>query len=169
MSKILIAYYSRAGENYVGGAIRRLKIGNTEVAAEYIAGITGGDLFRIEQAVPYSDSHNTCIKEAKRDQQMNARPALKAVPENIAQYDTVYLCYPNYWGTMPMAVFTFLEKLDLAGKTIHPLCTNEGSGLGTSEADIRRLCPDAVLMPGLAVFGYQVNQAENMIRSWIGA
>ncbi len=77
----------------------------------------------------------------------------------MAGYDTVFLCYPNYWGTMPMAVFTFLEQFDFSGKTIRPLCTNEGSGLGSSPADIRRLCPDAVLTPGLAVTGGQADKA----------
>lgn len=169
MSNILIAYFSRAGENYVGGSIRRLEVGNTEIAAKMIAGLTGGELCKIEPAVPYSDQHMTCIEEAKRDLQADARPALKAVPESISRYDTVYLCYPNYWGTMPMAVFTFLEHFDFSGKTIHPLCTNEGSGLGSSEADIRRLCPGAALKPGLAVVGGQVGNAREKIKNWIDA
>jgi flavodoxin len=117
MSNILIAYFSRAGENYVGGSIRRLEVGNTEIAAKMIAELTGGELYKIEPAVPYSDLHMTCIEEAKRDLQAGARPALKAMPESISQYDTVYLCYPNYWGTMPMAVCTFLEAFDFTGKT----------------------------------------------------
>ena len=111
----------------------------------------------------------TCIDEAKRDLQANARPALKAMPESISRYDTVYLCYPNYWGTMPMAVCTFLEAFGFTGKTIRPLCTNEGSGLGSSEADIRRLCPGAVLKPGLAVTGGQVGSAREKIKNWIDA
>lgn len=169
MSHILIAYFSRAGENYVGGKLRRLAVGNTEVAARAIAGLTGGDLFKIEPAEPYSEQYMTCIDEAKRDLQADARPALAALPESVAGYDTVFLCYPNYWGTMPMAVFTFLEQFDFSGKTIRPLCTNEGSGLGSSPADIRRLCPDAVLTPGLAVTGGQADKATEAIKNWIGA
>jgi flavodoxin len=169
MSNILIACFSRAGENYVGGSIRRLEVGNTEVAAEMIAELTGGELFKIDPVEPYSDKYMTCIEEAKRDLQAGVRPALKEIPESISRYDTVYLCYPNYWGTMPMAVFTFLEQFDFTGKTIHPLCTNEGSGLGNSEADIRRLCPGAVLKPGLAVTGGQVGGAREKIKNWIHA
>lgn len=169
MTKILIAYYSRAGENYAGGAVRRLTTGNTEIAARRIAELTGGDLFRIDPVRPYSDDYRTCIQEAQRDQQADARPALKETRNSISQYDTVYLCYPNYWGTMPMAVFSFLEQYDFTGKTIRPLCTNEGSGLGRSEADIRRLCPGAVLTPGLAVVGHEAEQSGKIIRSWISA
>lgn len=152
-SKTLIAFYSRAHENYVNGAIRELEVGNTERAAEIIAKAAGGELFRIEQTKPYSDSYNECIAEAQADQKKGARPELKSLPENVSEYDTVFLCYPNYWSTMPMAVFTFLEKLDFSGKTIKPLCTHEGSGLGGSVDDIRRLCSSAKVKEGLAVRG----------------
>lgn len=169
MAEILIAYFSRAGENYFGGELRRIETGNTEIAARMIAEITSGKLFKIEPAAPYSEQYMTCIGEAKRDLKADARPALKAVPAHIQQYDMVYLCYPNYWGTMPMAVFTFLGQFDFTGKTIHPLCTNEGSGLGRSEADIRRLCPGAVLKPGLSITGAQVGSAREKIKQWIVA
>ena len=134
----LIAYYSRAGENYFGGAYKRIAVGNTEKAAQMIAEITGGDLFKIEQAQPYSEDYQACIAEAKRDLQAHARPEVLNLPDNLDQYDEIYLGYPNYWGTMPMAVYTFLDHYDLTGKTIHPFCTHEGSGLSGTEGDIRR-------------------------------
>ncbi|MBD9195999.1 MAG: hypothetical protein EGQ09_02920 [Clostridiales bacterium] len=126
----LIAFYSRAGENYFGGAYRRIAVGNTEKAAELLADITGGELFHIRQAEPYSDVYQTCIAEAQQDLRSHARPEVLDLPEALDAYDEIYLGYPNYWGTMPMAVYTFLEHYDFTGKVIHPFCTHEGSGLG---------------------------------------
>lgn len=165
--KILIAYYSRADENYIAGRLENLEVGNTEVAARFIQEITGGELFKIRQAKPYSKGYNDCIAEAKDDQKRNARPELKKYPDSISEYDIIYLGYPNYWSTMPMAVFTFLEKLDLTGKIIKPFCTHEGSGLGTSVSDIKRLCPKSEIGIGLAIKGSTVSSAKDQIEKWI--
>lgn len=129
MSDKLIAFYSRADENYVNGTIKKLDTGNTEIAAGIIQELTGADMFKIDQVQEYAKDYNTCIEQAQADQKRNARPELKEYPENLEQYDTIYLGFPNYWGTMPMAVFTFLEHFDLTGKTIKPFCTHEGSGM----------------------------------------
>lgn len=168
MSRILIAYYSRADENYVNGRLEMLDKGNTELAAEMIAGATGGDLFKIEQLHPYAVGYNDCIAQAQEDQQRNARPELKAYPDSIDAYDIIYLGYPNYWGTMPMAVWSFLEHFDFAGKEIHPFCTHEGSGMGRSESDLRKLCPDASIVKGLPIHGAEAAKAGAAIRKWIG-
>lgn len=163
----LIAYFSRRDENYVNGVLKNLDIGNTEVAAETIQRMTGGDLFRIEPVQAYSKAYNECIAEAQADQIQNARPELKTWPESIENFDEVYLGYPNYWGTMPMAVFTFLEHFDFSGKTIRPFCTHEGSGMGSSVEDIKRLCPGARVEAGLAVRGSSVQNAGREIEEWI--
>ena len=163
----LIAFYSRAGENYFGGTYKRIAVGNTEKAAQMIAKITGGDLFEIEQAQPYSEDYQACIAEAKRDLQAHARPDVLNLPDNLDQYDEIYLGYPNYWGTMPMAVYTFLEHYDLTGKTIHPFCTHEGSGLSGTEGDIRRIAKGAAVAKGLAIHGSSVDGAEQAIKKWI--
>lgn len=126
--KKLIAYYSRADENYFGGQRRYITEGNTEKAAKMLAELTGADLFQIEQKVPYAADYDTCIAQAKKDLQAGARPELVTLPDSLDEYDEIYLGYPNYWGTMPMAVYTFLEHFDFSGKTIHPFCTHEGSG-----------------------------------------
>ena len=163
----LIAYYSRAGENYFGGAYRKIAVGNTERAARMLAELTGADLFKIEQKVPYSADYRTCIAEAKRDLQANARPELVALPKNLDAYPEIYLGYPNYWGTMPMAVYTFLEHYNFAGKVIHPFCTHEGSGLSNTEADIRREAPGADVQRGLAVCGSDVDKAQDKLKAWV--
>lgn len=163
----IIVYFSREGENYVSGAIKNLPVGNTEIAAQMIKKHTDADIFKIEPIISYSGNYNKCIAEAQDDQRRNARPELKTYPQSFDAYDTVYLGYPNYWGTMPMAVFTFLEHFDFTGKTILPFCTHEGSGMGNSESDIRRVCPGAVVKNGLAIHGAAVSRSEKDIIKWI--
>lgn len=163
----IIAYFSRKDENYVGGTIKNLTVGNTETAADILKWLTGADSFKIQPVQEYSKNYNECIAQAQSDQRRNARPELKAYPESLDAYDTIYLGYPNYWGTMPMAVFTFLEHFDFTGKTICPFCTHEGSGMGSSEADIRRLCPGADVKKGLAIRGGSVQQAEPEMKKWL--
>ena len=138
MAKTLIAFFSRADENYFGGAMRYVKVGNTEIVCNIMNDLIDADMFKIEMKDPYSPVYMTCIDEAKKDLREDARPELVSLPESIDEYDTVVLAYPNYWGTVPMAVFTFLEAFDFSGKTILPLCTNEGSGMGHSGRDIAK-------------------------------
>ena len=163
----LIAFYSRAGENYFGGTYRVIPVGNTEKAAYMLAKLTGASLLKIEQKKPYSEDYQKCIAEAKRDLQAHARPELVTLPENLDQYDEIYLGYPNYWGTMPMAVYTFLESYDLAGKTIHPFCTHEGSGLSRTVQDIQKAAPGAAVTKGLALYGSGVDSARAALEQWV--
>ncbi len=114
----LIAFFSRGDENYVDGEIKTLETGNTEVVAGVIQKLTGAELFKIEPLKEYSKDYNECIAQAQSDQMQNVRPELKAYPESIEPYEAIYLGFPNYWGTMPMAVFTFLEHFDFTGKII---------------------------------------------------
>lgn len=140
---ILIAYYSRAGENYFGGSYRRIPVGNTRRVAEQLASLSGGDLLELRQAHPYSDDYRTCVAQARADWQQSVRPELLGLPKDLSGYDRIYLGYPNYCGTMPMAVYTFLEHYDFTGKLICPFCTHEGSGLSQTEQDIRKAAPGA--------------------------
>lgn len=167
MAKKLIAFYSRGDENYVNGKIKSLEIGNTKIAAGIIQELTGADVFQIEQMHPYAKEYDECTKQAKEDQQKNARPQLKDYPDTLDAYDVVYLGYPNYWNTMPMAVFTFLEHYDWNGKIIKPFCTHEGSGLGQSVQDIKTLCPGADIEKGLAIYGNSVEKARSQIEQWV--
>ena len=167
MSKKLIAFYSRADENYVSGTLKYLDVGNTEVAAGIIKDITDADIFKIEQVQPYDKSYNKCIAQAQADQKRDARPELKAYPESIDDYNIIYLGFPNYWSTMPMAVFTFLEHFDFSSKVIKPFCTHEGSGLGRSERDIKKLCPNADVKKGIAIYGSSVLRSKKDIEKWI--
>ena len=143
----LVAFYSRADENYFDGSMKYIQIGNTEKAAKMIADMIGADLFKIEQKIPYAADYN--------------------LPQDIDQYDEIYLGYPNYWGTMPMAVYTFLESYDFTGKKIHPFCTHEGSGLSNTESDIKKSAKGAVIEKGIAIHGSSVDQAKDVLERWI--
>lgn len=163
----LIAYFSRAGNNYVNGNIVNLPVGNTELAAQMLAQLTESGLYKIDPLLPYSGDYRKCVEQARQDWQHNARPKLKHVPDSLDPYDIIYLGYPNYCGTMPMAVFTFLEQFDFSGKIIKPFCTHEGSGMGGSERDIRRLCPGAKVQKGLAIHGAYAGSALPALKAWI--
>lgn len=163
----LVAFYSRADENYFGGAYRYIELGNTEKAAKMIAAATGAELFKIEQLQPYAADYNTCIDQAKKDLQAKARPELARTLDSLEGYDEIYLGYPNYWGDLPMAVYTFLEQFDWTGKVIHPFCTHEGSGLSGTERKIQQTCKGANVTHGLAIPGSSVDGAKSVIESWV--
>lgn len=165
--KSIIIYFSRTDENYVNGALKYLDVGNTEIVAHFIKELTDADIFKIEPQKPYSKEYNKCIAEAQSDQRRNARPALKALPSSLDDYTTIYLGYPNYWGTMPMAVFSFLEHFDLSGKIIKPFCTHEGSGMGNSLSDIKKLCPKAIIKNGIAIHGANADRSLDAIKNWL--
>lgn len=167
MKNTLVAFFSRADENYFGGSMRYIKVGNTEIVCNLINTMIDADMFKIEMKEPYSPVYMTCIAEAKQHLRENARPELVCVPESIDKYDTVILAYPNYWGTIPMAVATFLEKFDFAGKTILPLCTNEGSGMGSSERTIRQCAPGADMKKGLSITGSDAANSGESVKRWL--
>jgi flavodoxin len=169
MAKTLIAFFSRADENYFGGAMRYVKEGNTEIVVNQMKELIDADTFKIEMVNPYSPVYMTCIDEAKKDLRENARPELTNYFDSIDEYDTIVLAYPNYWGTFPMAVATFLERYDFTGKTILPLCTNEGSGMGSSERDVKKYAKGAEVKSGLAITGSQATNAKTAVEKWFSA
>jgi len=166
--KRLIAYFSREGENYVNGSIVNLAVGNTEVAAKVIQKLSRGDMFRIHAVKDYPADYSKTTEVARQELREKARPKLSGHVDNMDDYSLIFLGYPNWWGTIPMAVCTFLEDHDFSGKTIIPFCTHEGSGLGRSESDIKQICPHATVLTGLSIRGGSVHEAENDISAWLG-
>lgn len=169
MAKSLVVYYSRKGENFMPGGIQVLEKGNTAYAAEHVAKATGADLFEIDTVRPYAAAYKECCKEAVAEKAQNARPAIKGYVADISGYDTIFVCFPSWCGTAPMCVFTFLEHYDLTGKRIAPLCTNEGSGLGNSEADLAASCKGAKMLSGLSIRGHQAKDSADAIAAWAKA
>lgn len=153
MKKILIAYFSHSG--------------NTKVIANDIKATVGGDLFEIKTVEPYPTLYTAVVEQAGKEQKVDTRPKLLSAVENMDAYDTVFIGYPNWWATMPMGVFTFLESYDFSNKTILPFCTHEGSGLGRSVRDIQKLCPNSIFGEGLAIRGGSVHRAQNYVTVWL--
>ena len=166
-SKSLIVYFSRKGNNYVGGSIVNLPIGNTAVVAKKIQELTGSDMFEIKTVKSYPEDYTETTNVAKEELSNNSRPELTEIVNDMDSYAVIYIGYPNWYGTMPMAVFTFLESYDFSGKTIIPYCTHEGSGLGQSVKDIKKLCPNSRVLDGLAIKGSSVNRTQNDVSTWL--
>lgn len=166
--KILVAFFSRAGENYAVGHIEK---GNTHIIAEMIAAETDGDLFHIEPVTPYPDDYTECTEVAKRELNAKARPAIKG-DTAVEDYDIIFIGYPNWWGDMPMPVYTFIEKHSWQGKTVIPFCTHEGSGLSGTENKLKTACQGATVLKGLAVRGATAQnaqaQAKESVNNWLG-
>jgi flavodoxin len=166
-SKSLIAFFSRKGNNYVGGSIVHLPIGNTEVLAKKIQTLTGSDLFKIDTVKSYPEDYTETTDVAKEELRSKARPELTAKVNSMDAYSIIFLGYPNWWGTVPMAVCTFLESYDFSGKTIAPYCTHEGSGAGSSQRDIMKLCPNTKVLSCLAIRGGSAGNADKDISDWL--
>ena len=164
--RVLIAYFSHRGQNYVNGDIVDLPVGNTEVVAKKLQSMLGGDLLRIEQQETYPEDYHKLTDAAKQELRNGTRPVLRTALPDMAAYDVLFLGYPNWWGTLPMPVWTFLEGIDTCNKKIAPFCTNEGSGMGRSEKDLRKLCPEAEILQGLALIGHEVAQSDSLLENW---
>ena len=166
--KILVVYFSRIGEEYNVGNITK---GNTEIIAEMIAKKVGGDLFEVKPATPYPNEYEACTELAKKELESNARPAFEKNIDNLAQYDTIFIGYPIWWGTLPRVLLNFIESNDFSGKKIIPFCTHGGSGLAGTEREIKDACPKAEVLQGLAIVGKTAQNdsaaAEKDVDAWL--
>lgn len=163
----LIMYFSRAGENWWAGSIKDLSQGNTARAARIIQDAVGGELFQLEPVRAYPADYHRCCEVAKTELEQKARVPVRSLPSTEG-VGTVFVGYPNWWGTMPRCVACALEELDLAGRLVRPFCTNEGSGLGSSMDDITAICKRAGARPGvgIAVTGSRVEESRELITRW---
>jgi len=164
--KSLIIYFSRADENYFGGSMKYIDKGNTEVVAEYIKDITGGDIFKVEPLVPYAKEYMTCINEAKERTNSHNAPVKEKIPD-ITFYEVIYIGSPIYWGGMPEEMVTAIKDLDFNGKIVRPFVTHEGSGLSGVPRQLKQICNGAEVLEGLAIVGSSVNNSKSTIEDWI--
>lgn len=166
--KILIAYFSRAGENYNVGTVSK---GSTEVIAEMIAKETGGDLFKIEPVNPYPLNYNDTVRIARDEKRNNVRPKIKNKVNNLKNYDVIFLGYPIWHGDLPMVFYTFLDENNLSGKTIILFSTHEGSGLADTVNSIEKYTKGNVVRAALSVRGKKVQDSsekvEIEVKEWI--
>lgn len=153
MGNTLILYFSMSG--------------NTETVANYIHEEIGGDIVKLETVQTYPEDYDELVDYAREEQRDNTRPELETTIENIEQYDTIFLGYPNWWGDMPMPIYSFLDQYDLSNKTIAPFITHGGSGLSGTPANIANEEPDAVVTEGLAINGDDVDDCQDEVNEWL--
>jgi len=173
--KILIVYFSREGNtsgestNLNVDAVTRasLPIGNTRIIADQIHETIGGDIFEIQTVKPYPRDYDKVVDQAKKEQDSDYKPELKAKVENIGSYDAIFIGYPNWWVTLPMPVEKFLSEYDLSGKIIIPFCTHEGSRFGRSIDDIKELCPNSTIADGFEVMDKDAKNAKDDVSKWL--
>ena len=177
-SKILIAYFTRADNIKVDPDIDATSSasinvngssyeGNLAIMADYIKDATDGDTFSILTKKYYPTKYSDTTDTAKQEQNNNVRPELFNHVDNMEDYDIIFLGYPNWWGGLPMPVYTFLEEYDFSGKTIIPFASHEGSGLGKGPSEIDKICPGANVMDGLAVRGSAVGSSKDNVTNWV--
>lgn len=161
--KILVAFYSRADENYPG---EWLEVGHTKVMAGYIAEALGADTYEIVPVEPYPEGYDDCCDQALAEQRDDVRPAIEGELPDVSGYDLVFVGCPIWWGDEPMIVRTFIEGVDLSGKTIVPFTTHGGSGLGNVPTNLQAAIPDARFLDGHAVAGTAVDGAHDEVVDW---
>ncbi|MBR5341919.1 MAG: hypothetical protein IK151_08365 [Erysipelotrichaceae bacterium] len=167
--KTLVVYFSHIGENLQNNEIVELKKGNTEVVAEKIAELTGGDLYKIEEEEPYPFKYDDCLRRSRREDENNEHPAIKGGARlNMDEYDTVYIGFPIWYRTYPRVVATFLDNYDFAGKNIRPFCTNDEGTFGISLLEMQGSLKGANISDGLAIRGVDVYNAEERIKAYVG-
>ena len=152
-SSVLITYFSWSG--------------NTEQVAQIIRGETGGDLFEIAPATPYTDDYNELLDIAQQEQADSARPELAGQVEDWDQYDTVFVGYPNWWNDAPMAVYTFLESYDWSGKTLVPFNTSASGGFGRSLSGLEESASGAAVLEGISFTERTLGDAQSEVTAWL--
>ncbi len=166
-ARILLAYFSRPGENYWNGGRRNLKVGNTEVLARTIRARLGCDVHRILAADPYFADYEETVRRNVREQEADARPAIENPLRSIDAYDTILLASPIWNLRAPMIMSTFTESHDFSGKSVHPVTTYAMSGLGSTPDDYERSCRGARIATGLAVRGEEARSARADVDAWL--
>lgn len=151
--KVLVVYFSQSG--------------NTETVANMIHDAVGGDIVKLETVQTYPSNYNELVNYAQKEQKDNARPELKTKINNMDEYDTIFLGYPNWWGDMPMPLYTFLDEYDLSEKTIAPFITHGGSGLSGTPNKIKKEEPNANVTEGLAISGSQASSSNSTVKNWL--
>ena len=177
-NKILIAYFTWSDNTVVENpdsidvdaetSASVLSPGNAELIANWIAEKTGGDLFSIKTQNKYSSDYDECLNKARKERDNNERPALVGRVNNIDDYDVIFLGFPNWWYTCPMAVFTFVESYDLSGKTIIPFCTHGTGGLSRTIRDLKNILPEnCEVLEAIGVYRPEVKNSKSRVLDWL--
>lgn len=163
----VVVYFSRAGENFINGVSQKIPIGNTEVLAHKIIDQLNCPFIRLKEIENYPDSYDETVKQAELEKKGNTRVAYQKIELDRSKIDTLFLGYPNWWGSYPRIISTFLEDFDTDGLIIYPFCTHEGSAFGSSLNELKNQCPNADIRCGLPVRGSRVQRADVAIENWL--
>lgn len=164
---ILIAYFSRTGENSVNGEMEYISKGFTEIVAEKIAKITGGELYKLLPVEPYPASYEECVARSRKEDQENLKVPFQNKKENLDGYDVIYLGFPCWWRTYPRIIATFINEYSLVGKIIYPFATNEEGALGLAELELKGAAKGAIIKNGFACKGSEVDNIDAKLEAWI--
>ncbi len=169
MPRILIAYYSRRGENYWPGGTRNLTVGNTARLAQQIQSLTGGDFYEIDTVKTYPTNYRETTRVVEDELMRGDRPKLKSPLPDFSSYDIVFIGHPVWWGRLPPAVSTFIDSAAtaLAGKTVFQFCTHEGSGLAQTTSELKAALAQTTFGESFAVYGHDVDDASANVRRWL--
>ena len=176
-SKILIAYFTWADNTQVDDpssvdvdastSASVLSPGNTEKIANFIHEQVGGDMFYIVVDEPYSSDYDECLNRASDELSQQVRPAIVDTVENMNEYDVIFLGYPNWWSSCPMAIFSFIESYDLSNKTIIPFCAHGTGGLGRSVEDLQDALPNSTILDAFGVYRPDIDNCQDDVNQWL--
>ena len=161
--KVLVVFFSHAGENY---SVGNIEVGNTKIVADYISEITGADQFEIIAEKNYDMPYMDLIKVAQDEAKAGELPAYKG-DVDVTPYDIIFIGGPIWWGTYPQVMFTFFKDHDLSGKTVIPFTTHEGSGLASTVRDVKKAWPKATVKDGFAIYGHEVRSGRAKVEKWL--
>ncbi len=163
MNKIVI-FFSHAGDNY---SVGNIEVGNTKIVADYISEITGADQYEIVTHKYDGMAYMPLIELAKKEAADGELPPYEGAAPDLSRYDTVFIGGPVWWGTYPQVMFTLFKDIDLAGKTVIPFTTHEGSGLANCVSDVKKAFPKATVTKGFSIFGHEVRSGKAKVEKWL--
>ena len=165
--KSLIAFYSRIGGNSVNGEIKDIKKGNTEIVAEALQALTGGEMYKIFPKEEYPQDYEQCVIRAQKESEGNIHPAIKNPLASIDEYDVIYVGFPLWFRSYPRIIATFFDAFDFTGKIIKPFCTNEEGSFGIAELEMRAILKSATVKDGIAFHGFELEDIKERLSKWI--
>ncbi|MGG5373132.1 flavodoxin [Enterococcus sp. AZ196] len=163
----VVVLFSRAGENYIDGKRQMVSVGNTAILGEKISQQLTIPMYELLPLTPYSDNYDEAVQKAEEEKKTSAQVAYEKLSVDLEQVDTIFLGYPNWWGTYPRIIATFLAEHNWQNKTIYPFITHEGSAFGSSIQDLQAACAGAEIKTGLAVRGSKTSRADTAVKNWL--
>ena len=165
--KAAVVFFSRAGENFINGKTKKIAIGNTVVFAQKVAALLDTECIKLKEVERYPEKYEEAVKRAENEKKQLSRITYHPIDLERSEIDALFLGYPNWWGSYPQIIASFLADFNTEGLEIYPFCTHEGSAFGHSLADLRKQCPKAKINGGLPIRGSRVERSDLAIENWL--